>query len=124
MRIAGAVGVGVMAAVGGDPVDDIALEAERAGEGERDAQRGCGRIAAVGEAAVEADGDAQTADDVEDGQEDEVGESDDAAPEEGIPTARPTNGATTMMPVTVTYIRRPLLGGDSVPSSGNGEVPS
>lgn len=29
-----------------------------------------------------------------------------------------------MMPVTVTYILRPLVGGDGAPLSGNGEIPS
>lgn len=110
--------------MGGDPVDDIALEAERSREGERDAQCGGGGVAAVGETPVEADGDAQAADDIEDGQQHEVGEVYDAAPQEGIAMPRPTNGATTMMPVTVTYIRRPLSGGGVAPLSGKGEVPS
>lgn len=76
------VGEGVVAAVGGDPADDVALETHRPRHRERDAHGADGPVAAVGEAAVEADGDAEAGDDVEDEGDHDVGGMDEAPPQQ------------------------------------------
>ena len=59
VRVALLVGERVVAAVVGDPADDAALEREAAGDGERDPQRARRLERAVGEVAMEPDGDAR-----------------------------------------------------------------
>ena len=59
MRVTRPVGKGVMTAVDGDPADDLALEAHRPRDSQRDPQRRRRSEAAVGEQPVEADGHAQ-----------------------------------------------------------------
>lgn len=82
-----------------------------------------GPVTAVGEA-VEADGDAETRDRVEDDREHDAGGMDET-PHSSRPS-RPsaTNGRTTITAVTVTYSRSPPARTGAGPSVGEGDVPS
>jgi hypothetical protein len=82
VRVAGPIGEGVVAAVGGDPADDVTLETHGAGHRERDAHGPDGPVAAVSETAVEADRDAETRDRVEDEREHDVGGMDETPPQQ------------------------------------------
>ena len=80
VRVALAVAERVVLAVVGDPADDRSLDGQRPGNGQRDPQRALRLEGAVREVAVEADGDAEARDQVEDGREDEVGPAETPAP--------------------------------------------
>jgi len=81
VRVALLVGVRVVLAVVGDPVDDRALDGHRPGGGEEVLDRLGGPERAVGEHAMEADRHAEAGDDVHDGEEREVVQADDVVPE-------------------------------------------
>ena len=72
MRVAVDIGVLVVLAMVGDPVDDAALDGEAAGEGEDGAHGASRRERLVGEQAVIADGDSVHPDDVQHRQHHEV----------------------------------------------------
>lgn len=82
VRIPRPVGEGVVAAVRGDPADDVTLETHRPGHRERDAHGTDGPVAAVGETTVEADRDAETRDRVEDEGDHDVGGMDEPPPQQ------------------------------------------
>ena len=82
MRVARPVGERMMTPVDRDPADDVALEAHRPRDGQRDPQRGRRGEAAVGEQAVEADGHPEPREQVERYREQDVGEIQGVAPGE------------------------------------------
>jgi hypothetical protein len=90
VRVAGHVGVGVVTAVGGDPVDRRTLDRERAEDREGHADRRRRLEALVGEQPVEPDGDAEPGRDVEADEEADVDAADPApeAPPQGGGQAR------------------------------------
>jgi hypothetical protein len=80
MRVAGPVGEGVVAAVDGDPADDLALEAHRPRDRQRDAQRRDRGEAAMSQQAVKAHGHPEPGDHVESQREQDIGEVQAVAP--------------------------------------------
>src|ERR1700710_2904807 len=81
VRVALDVGEGVVLAVVGDPGDDRALDRDRAGDRQQAVQPGLGLEGAVGEVAVEADGDPEAAEDVHAEEEEDVAPVQGAAPD-------------------------------------------
>jgi hypothetical protein len=82
VRIALLVGVRMVLAVVGDPVHDGPLERHRAGHGERVLRRLVRLEAAMGEHAVVADGHAEAADQVHDGEDRQIRPVDPAVPQQ------------------------------------------
>ena len=82
VRIALDVGVRVVLAVVGDPVDDRPLDREHAHVGERVARRLVRLEGAMGQHAVEADGDAETTDQVHEDEDGDVGPAKPDTPEQ------------------------------------------
>ena len=101
VRVALAVGERVVLAVIGDPADDRALDGQRAGDRERDPQRPVRLERAVREVAVEADGDAEPGDHVEDEGEHDVG------PRQPAPQASGTAASTASSGMARTGTPRP-----------------
>ena len=95
VRVALLVGVRVVPAVVGDPLDDGALDGERAGHRQRDPQRALGLERAVREVPVEADRDPETGHHVED-HGDRTSVQDSQPPQAtGTAASIATNGITT-----------------------------
>ncbi len=92
MRIALLVGVGVVLAVVGHPVEHRALDRERARDREGVLQRGFRLEGAVGEHPVEAHGHAARGHQVHDGEDGQVGEVDPGAPEQDDGEQYPDEG--------------------------------
>ena len=82
VRIALDVGVGVVLAVVGDPVDDGSLHAQHPEVGEYVAGRLVRLEGTMGQHPVEADGHAEAAQQVHDGEDGDVGPADPVAPED------------------------------------------
>ena len=83
VRVALLVGVRVVLAVVGDPVEHRALQRDRAGDRERVLRAGLEVWnAAVGQQPVVADGDAEAADHVADGEDRQVGHVDGLVPQQ------------------------------------------
>ncbi len=82
VRVALLVGVRVVLAVVGDPVDDRALHRHRPGDREAVLDRLEGLERAMREEPVEPDGHAEAGDEVHDGERDEVADADVAVPEQ------------------------------------------
>jgi hypothetical protein len=80
MRVTGPVGEGVVAAVDGDPPDDLPLEAHRPRDRQRDAQRRDRGEAAMSQQTMEAHRDPEPGDHVEGQREQDVGEVQAVAP--------------------------------------------
>jgi len=74
MRVTGLVGEGVVAAVDGDPADDLTLKAHRSRDRQRDPQRRDRGEAAMSQQAVEAHRHPQPGNHVEGQREQDVGE--------------------------------------------------
>ncbi len=81
VRVALFVGEGVVLAVVGDPVDHRSLKRQRAEHRERVAEPAPGLEGAVGEQAVEADGDAERAEHVHDREDRQVAGAEEAVPQ-------------------------------------------
>ena len=80
VRVAGPVGEGVVAAVDGDPADDVALETHRPGDRERDPQRAGRRERTVREQPVEPHADPQAGQHVEGQRQQDIGQAKTVAP--------------------------------------------
>ncbi len=99
VRIARLVGEGVVLAMVGDPADDRPLDRGRAEDREGRAQRTGRREAAVREQAMEADGDAERGERVEDREDDRSLQKKTLCQASQAPMISDANGTTVIVPV-------------------------
>jgi hypothetical protein len=123
VRVTGAVGEGVVAAVDRDPADHVALEAHRPGDRQRDPQPRAGREAAVRNEAMETDDDPQPGDGVEAGCQQHVGEPEAMSPQQPHRGRQPGKRQRDDQPVAITWsLRLPVQASAALP--GKGPAPS